>query len=76
MKEIKRTKEHRIYQKRSGRYAVTNARKRPVNGEEKAAILLAEGLVAAPKQKAPEPVAEETTEAPPESSSETSAESA
>jgi hypothetical protein len=57
MKEIKRTKEHRIYQKRSGRYAVTDARKRPVNGEDKAAILLAEGLVAAPKQKAPEPAA-------------------
>ncbi len=59
MKEIKRTTEHCIYQKRSGRYAVTDARKRLVNGDDKAAILLAEGLVAAPKQKAPEPPAEE-----------------
>lgn len=55
MKEIKRTKEHRIYQKRSGRYAVLDAHKRPVNGDDKTAILLAEGLVAAPKEKAPEP---------------------
>ncbi|EIC22763.1 hypothetical protein [Thiorhodovibrio frisius] len=77
MKEIKRTKEHRIYQKKSGRYAVTDARKRPVNGEDKATILLAEGLVAAPKQKAPEPVAtEETAETAEETSSEPAAESA
>jgi hypothetical protein len=57
MKEIKHTKEHRIYQKRSGRYAVTDARKRAINGEDKAAILLAEGLIAAPKQKTAEATA-------------------
>ena len=59
MKEIKRTKEHRIYQKPSGRYAVTDARKRSVNGDDKAAVLLAEGLITAPKSKAPEAPAEE-----------------
>ncbi|MBK5969898.1 MULTISPECIES: hypothetical protein [Thiorhodovibrio] len=75
MKEIKRTKEHRIYQKRSGRYAVLDARKRPVNGDDKSAILLAEGLVSAPKQKAPEPPAEPATEETPaeDASAETAA---
>lgn len=58
MKEIKRTKEHRIYQKRSGRHAVTDARKRPVNGDDKAAILLAEGLIPEPKQKSAAPAEE------------------
>ncbi|MBK1648379.1 hypothetical protein [Rhabdochromatium marinum] len=62
MKAIKRTKEHRIYQKRSGRYAVTNARKRPINGDDKAAVLLAEGLISAPKAKNPEAAAEAAAE--------------
>lgn len=53
MKEIKRTKEHRIYKKRSGRHAVTDARKRPIQGEDKARILLAEGLLPEPKRKMP-----------------------
>jgi hypothetical protein len=56
MKLVKKTAEYRIYQRRDDRYAVTDAKKRPVNGEEKIAILLAEGLVTAPaaKQVAPE----------------------
>lgn len=64
MKEIKRTKEHRILQKRSGRYAVLDPRKGPINGDDKAAILVAEGLVAAPKQKAPESPAQDEASTP------------
>jgi hypothetical protein len=41
---------YRITQKTAGRYAVYDARKRAVGGNDKAAILIAEGLVAAPKQ--------------------------
>ena len=62
MELIKKTAEHRIYQRRDARYAVTDADKRPVNGDEKVAILLAEGLVKAPALKQPEPEAPEATE--------------
>lgn len=58
MKLVKKTAEHRIYQKRSGRYAVCTARKQPVNGDDKAAILLAEGLVTQPRPKSTEAPAE------------------
>jgi hypothetical protein len=50
--------------------------KKWVNGDDKAAILLAEGLIEPPKQKAPEPAAEadaasadDATEQPAEESS-------
>lgn len=56
MEAVKKTATHRIYKKRSGRHAVQNLRtKQWVNGDDKAAILLAEGLIEPPKQKAPEP---------------------
>ena len=62
MKVIKKTKEYTVYQKGSGRFAVKNADKNWVNGDEKIAILLAQGLIktAAPAPApAPEPVVEE-----------------
>jgi hypothetical protein len=56
MEQVKKTATHRIYKKRSGRHAVQDSKtKRWVNGDDKAAILLAEGLIEPPKQKAPEP---------------------
>lgn len=60
MKLVKKTDEYSIYLRGDKRYAVEDARKKPVNGEEKVRILLAEDLlkVAAPAKKA-EPVAEE-----------------
>ncbi|TXS96749.1 hypothetical protein FV139_00530 [Parahaliea maris] len=58
MKLVKKTADYSIFQRGDERYAVKDAAKKPVNGEEKVAILLAEGLitVAAP---APKPVEEE-----------------
>jgi hypothetical protein len=77
MEQVKKTDTHRIYKKRSGRHAVKDMKtKRWVNGDDKAAILLAEGLIEPPKQKAPEPAAEadaagadDATEQPAEESS-------
>jgi hypothetical protein len=44
MEQLKKTDTHRIYKKRSGRHAVQDVKtKRWVNGDDKAAILLAEG---------------------------------
>lgn len=51
MKKIKTTAEHTIYQKRSGRYAIKDKRKRWVRGDDKAAVLSAEGLVTKPEPK-------------------------
>jgi hypothetical protein len=56
MKLVKKTAEYSIYQRGDKRYAVEDARKNPVNGEDKVRILVAEDLlkVAAPaKQEAP-----------------------
>lgn len=60
MKLVKKTDKYSIYQRGDKRYAVEDARKQPVNGDEKVRILVAEQLVkvTAPAQKA-EPVAEE-----------------
>lgn len=59
MKLVKKTAEYSIYQRGDSRYAVQDAKKKAVNGEEKVSILLAEGLlkVAAPAKPA-EPAAE------------------
>jgi len=51
MKKVKTTGEHTIYEKRSGRYAVKDKRKRWVHGDDKVAVLSAEGLL---KKRAPE----------------------
>lgn len=61
MKLIKKTDEYSIFQRGDERYAVKDAAKKPVNGEEKVKILLAEELIkvavpAAPAE--PEPAAE------------------
>lgn len=66
MKLIKTTAEYSIFQRGDERYAVKDAQKKPVNGEEKVRILLAEGLIkltapAAPAEAEAES-AEESTE--------------
>lgn len=71
MKLVKQTAEYSIYRRGDERYAVRGANKQPVNGEEKARILLAEELikVTLPAEKpAEEPATEEpaTEEAAPE----------
>jgi hypothetical protein len=52
MKVVKKTDEYAILQRRDNRYAVIDADKRPVNGEAKAKILSAEGLIKIPEPKA------------------------
>lgn len=66
MKVVKKTKEHIIYERGDKRYAVKTAEgKKAVNGDDKIAILVAEGLlkVAVP-QKKEEPAPEAAEEAP------------
>jgi hypothetical protein len=61
MKLVKKTAEYSIYQRSDDRYAVKDADKKPVNGEEKVKILVAEDLikVAVPAEPVEEPAAEE-----------------
>ena len=69
MKLVKKTDEYSIYLRGDKRYAVENAHKKPVNGEEKVRILAEEGLVkTSVPAKVEEPVAEEAAaeEAPAE----------
>jgi len=84
MKVILRTKQHTVYEKKSGRFAVKDAEKNWVNGDDKVAVLLAEDWLnstasgcrstrrRAPVEEAP---AEETAveEAPVDSSAEETA---
>ena len=51
MKKVKTTAEHSIYEKRSGRYAVQDKRKRWVHGDDKVAVLSAAGLVKQPEPR-------------------------
>ena len=63
MKVILRTKQHTVYEKKSGRFAVKDAEKNWVNGDDKVAVLLAEGLVkTAPPAVAEAPVEEAPAE--------------
>lgn len=57
MESVKKTEEYEIVKKRSGRYAVRDAKRNWVHGDEKVKILLAEKLIKAPvpKTKEPEP---------------------
>lgn len=48
MKLVKATKNYSIYKRGDGRFAVTDARKQPINGEAKAKILLEEALIKLP----------------------------
>lgn len=68
MKLVKKTDEYSIYQRGDKRYAVQDANKKAVNGDEKARILLAEDLikVTLPSPPAPEEAAPEAEEAAPE----------
>jgi hypothetical protein len=74
METVKKTKEHTILKKRSGRYGVRTAKGQWVNGDDKLAVLAAAGLATAPVKKkaepAPEPAAEAATEAEPEAAAE------
>jgi hypothetical protein len=65
MKLVKKTAEYSIYQRSDNRYAVKDADKKPVNGEEKVKILLSEDLikVAVPAEPAAEEPAEEVAAA-------------
>jgi len=59
MKLVKKTAEYSIYKRRDERFAVKDADKKAVNGEDKVKILVAEGLV---EVKLPAPVEEEPAE--------------
>ena len=76
MKLVKRTADYTVYQKRSERYAVKGADKAWIKGDEKAKILLDEGLV---KVALPAPAAEDAAaadEAAPEADAEAAADEA
>jgi hypothetical protein len=73
LEQLKKTDTHLIFKKKSGRYAVKDAAtKRWVNGDDKTAILTAEGLIQPPRPKAPEagPTAETEPAAEAEAESE------
>jgi len=74
MKLVKKTDDHSIYQRGDKRYAVEDANKNAVNGEEKVRILTEEGLITVSVAAAPEEVAAE--EAPAEESAEEATEEA
>lgn len=63
MKVVKRTADYTVYQKRSERYAVQDANKAWINGDDKAKILLDEGLIKVVLPKPPEPEAPAEDEA-------------
>jgi hypothetical protein len=60
MKLVKKTAEYSIYQRGDERYAVMDANKLPVNGDEKVRILVAEDLIKATLPA--KPVVEEVAE--------------
>ncbi|GHD07644.1 hypothetical protein GCM10007052_03680 [Halioglobus japonicus] len=76
MKLVKKTAEYSIYKRADERYAVKGADKKPINGEEKVKILLAEELikVTLPAAPAEEEAAEEEAPAEEAAAEETPAE--
>lgn len=64
MKELKAVGDYKIYEKRSGRYAVKSANKAYVNGDDKAKVLVEAGLIKLPEPK-PAPVEEAVAEEAP-----------
>lgn len=60
MKKVKRTAEYTVFKREDGRYAVKDAKHKPVNGEKKVEILKAEGLLKQPERKPAEENTEET----------------
>ena len=67
MKLVKKTAEYSIYKRSDDRYAVKDANKQPINGEEKVKILVAEDLikVTLPAEPAEEAAEEEAAEEAP-----------
>ena len=53
MKLVKKTEQYSIYKRGDERYAVKDVNKKPVNGEEKARILVAEDLVKVTRREKP-----------------------
>jgi len=76
MKLVKKTDEYSIYQRGDKRYAVEDASKSAVNGEEKVRILVEEGLITVAVAAAPEEVAEEAAEEAAEETTEEAVEEA
>lgn len=72
MKLVKQLDQYKIFQRSDERYAVTTLKGKPVNGEEKVKVLLAEELIKV-TAAAPKPVEEE---APAEDAAEASEEAA
>ena len=64
MKLVKKTDEYSIFQRSDNRYAVKDAHKNPINGEDKVRILVEEGLIKAamPAEPAEEAVEEAAAE--------------
>ena len=62
MKLVKKTAEYSIFKRSDDRYAVKDANKQPVNGDEKVRILVAEELVKVALPAEPEPEPEEAVE--------------
>lgn len=64
MKLVKKTAEYSIYKRSDDRYAVKDANKQPINGDEKVKILVAEDLikVALPAERVEEPAEEAPVE--------------
>ena len=65
MEVIKKTAEYTIYQKRSKKYAIKDASRRWISGDEKVKILVSEKLldIPMPKEKSEEAPEEQATEA-------------
>jgi hypothetical protein len=59
MKLVKKTADYSIYKRSDDRYAVKDANKKPVNGDEKVKIMLAEDLIKVAAPAEPEAPAEE-----------------
>ena len=76
MKLVKKTDDYSIYQRGDKRYAVEDAHKNAVNGEEKVRILVEEGLITVAVAAAPEEVAEEAAEEAAEETTEEAVEEA
>ena len=70
METVKKTKEHTILKKRSGRFAVRGVDGKWLNGDDKVAVLADAGLVAKPAKKAPPPAEPAAEEAAPEAKAE------
>ncbi len=71
---VKKTADYRIFKRGDERYAVQDGRGKPINGEEKVNILVAESLITVSVPSAPEPEseAEPEAEAPAEEAAEAS----